>query len=277
MAAAEVLLVDNGSLAPAATLRLRAVSAALADKIGQPVASVSLLHSSGVPADQLDGVPAEILTPALAARLAHGRHEFVIVPAFFGSSAALTEYIPTSVAQLRRIFPQLAVRLAPPLFDPADDRLAQILAEHVRATGPAVGGPPRRVALVDHGSPARSVTAVRDLLAVQLAAVLGDDFVVAPASMERREGAEYDFAEPLLATLLRRPGWNSDEVIIALQFLLPGRHAGPGGDVARICREAEAAGTGLHTRMTPLVGEHPRLVEILADRWRVGDASRPIV
>jgi hypothetical protein len=87
--------------------------------------------------------------------------------------------------------------------------------------------------------------------------------------MERREGAAYDFCDPLLATLLRSPGWNTSSVTVALQFLLPGRHAGAHGDVATICREAEAASGGaLHATMTGLVGEHPLLVEILADRWQ---------
>jgi hypothetical protein len=87
--------------------------------------------------------------------------------------------------------------------------------------------------------------------------------------MERREGAAYDFCEPLLERLLRSPGWNGGEVVVAMQFLLPGRHAGPDGDVAEICRAAEAvSGGALRTTMTGLVAEHPLLVDILADRWR---------
>jgi sirohydrochlorin ferrochelatase len=277
MAGAQVLLVDNGSLVAAATLRLREIAAALAGKIGQPVAPVSLLHSSGVPADPLGGMPAEILGPALAARLAQGASDFIVVPLFFGPSGALTDFLPASVAQLRRKFPELRVRLAPPLFDPADGRLAQILTDQVRATAIAFGqGSPQRVALVDHGSPARAVTAVRDQLAGQLSIQLGPDFVVAPASMERRAGVEYDFCDPLLASLLQQPGWNSGEVIIAMQFLQPGRHAGPGGDVEKICRDAESASGRLRTRMTPLVGAHPLLVDILADRWRAGGSSEPV-
>jgi hypothetical protein len=87
--------------------------------------------------------------------------------------------------------------------------------------------------------------------------------------MERREGSAYDFCEPLLARLLGQPRWNTGEVTVAMQFLLPGRHAGPAGDVATICREAETTSSGaLRTTMTGLVGEHPLLVDILADRWR---------
>ena len=125
------------------------------------------------------------------------------------------------------------------------------------------------MALVDHGSPVPAVTAVRNELAVQLAALLGARVAaVAPCSMERRPEPAYDFTAPLLADLLATPGWSAGRVIVALQFLQPGRHAGPEGHVAEICRRAEAAHPGLRTRMTGLVGAHPLLVEILADRWR---------
>lgn len=274
MAPAEVMLVDNGSLAPAATLRLRELANALAAQAGRPIAPVSLLHSSAIAVEELAGQPAEILLPALTRRLGEGKSEFVLVPLFFGPSAALTELVPRTVAQLRQKHDGLRVRLAPPLFAEADHRLARILADQVRAVAGTETGV--RVALVDHGSPARAVTAVRDNLASQVAAELGANFVVAAASMERRPGKEYEFADPLLATLLRHPDWNHREVIVAMQFLLPGRHAGPDGDVAQICARAAKANPGLTTKMTPLVGEHPRLIEILADRLRAGEAAPPL-
>ncbi|MBI2516899.1 MAG: cobalamin biosynthesis protein CbiX [Opitutae bacterium] len=258
------LLVDNGSLEPAATLQLRELAAALAGRIGAPVAPVSLLHSSGIAPAQLGGAPAEILEPALVRRLAEGLKDFIIVPLFFGPSRALTEYLPERVAHLRKPHPGLRVQLAPPLFAAGDDRLARILADHVRAVG--VTGP-LRVALVDHGSPAREVNAVRDALAAQLQGLLGSGAVVAACSMERRPEPEYDFNEPLLGKLLARPEWTGD-VVVALQFLSPGRHAGPEGEVAQICRRAETGRPGLRTHLTPLVGAHPALSAILADRWR---------
>ncbi len=272
-------LMDNGSLEPAATLRLRELAEDLGRKIGTPVEPVSLLHSSGAPVAKLGGVPAEILEPALERRLQAGQRDFVIVPLFFGPSSALTDYLPKRIAHLRTKFPKLGVKLAAPLFTKDDDRLALILADHVREGWNALPstrserleGKPlhlKRVALVDHGSPARVVVEVRNQLAAQLGRALGDGFTVAAGSMERREGAEYDFCEPLLERLLTRPGWNDGEVIIAMQFLLPGRHAGPEGDVAKICRAAEEANPALRTRMTPLVGAHPLLVDILADRRR---------
>lgn len=298
MPAPLTILMDNGSLEPAATLGLRGLAAALATRINARVEPVSLLHSSTIPADQLDGTPAEILEPALAHRLAAGQTDFLIIPLFFGPSGALTDYLPKRLAHLRTKHPALTVRVAAPLFATDDDRLARILADQVRAVcaptdlsdsrsllagdsgreqsaqvphrlqAGSYKKEPTRVALVDHGSPAKAVNDVRNELACQLAGLLGPDYTVAPSSMERREGAAYDFCEPLLAGLLRQPGWNAGDVIVAMQFLLPGRHAGPTGDVAEICRAAEAASNGaLRTTMTALVGEHPLLVDILADRW----------
>ncbi len=265
MPAPLTILMDNGSLEPAATLALRGLAAKLSERIGQRVEPVSLLHSSAVPAEKLGGTPAETLESALERRLTAGQKDFLVVPLFFGPSGALTEYLPARLAHLRTKHPALSLKVAAPLFQLGDGRMAQILADQVRA----LDATSRRVALVDHGSPARAVAEVRNELARQLHGLLGPDFTVAAASMERRKGAAYDFGEPLLATLLRQPGWNSGPVIVAMQFLLPGRHAGPNGDVATICREAETASDGaLRTTMTGLVGEHPVLLDILADRWR---------
>jgi sirohydrochlorin ferrochelatase len=278
------LLVDNGSLEPAATLALRGLAAKLSHRLGHPVAPVSLLHSSGIDPKFLEGRPAEILFPALERRLAAGHNDFVLLPLFFGPSQALTVYVPESVARLRAKHPALHVRLAPPLHAANDDRLARLLADNVRVEldalsrhppSPVLGrdkGPlPQvvRVALVDHGSPVTAVTAVRNELATQLAGLLGAEVAaVAPCSMERQPEPAYDFTAPLLADLLVTPPWSTGRVIVAMQFLLPGRHAGLAGDVAEICRQAGAAHPGLRTRMTGLVGAQPLLVEILADRWK---------
>ena len=89
---------------------------------------------------------------------------------------------------------------------------------------------------------------------------------VGVASMERRPGAEYDFNEPLLETLLDQPEWRSGDIVVARQFLLPGRHAGPGGDIERICLEAERRNPGLRLHLTAPLAGHPLLESILAER-----------
>lgn len=240
----------------------------MTDRLGEVVVPVSFLHASAVDAGQLDGVPAEIFEPALAQRLKGRQTEFLVVPLFFGPSRALTEYLPERIAFWAAQHPAFRVRVAAPLFREDDDRLARILADQVRA-GPAGC---RRVALVDHGSPVLAVTAVRDALARQLQVLLGPERRVEACSMERRSDPEYDFNEPLLENLLLRPEWAGD-VVVALQFLLPGRHAGPNGDIARICRKAEAQRPALRAHPTPLVGAHPALIDILADRWRAAQTG----
>ncbi|SDR99205.1 hypothetical protein [Opitutus sp. GAS368] len=267
MAESLTLLVDNGSLEPAATLALRGLAVRLSGRLGRPVTPVSLLHSSGIDPKALGGEAAEIVFPALERRLAAGQNDFILLPLFFGPSRALTEYLPENLARLRPRFPALRLKIAPPLHAARDNRLAHILAQHVRDELDSTDT--GRVALVDHGSPVEAVTAVRNELAQQVAGLLGSRVAaVTPASMERRAGPEYDFGKPLLADLLAEPPWNAGRVVVAMQFLLPGRHAGHDGDVAKICRAAEAAHPGLKTHMTKLVVEHPLLLDILADRWR---------
>lgn len=262
-----VLLVDNGSLQPAATLNLRRLAKALGDRVGRSVEPVSLLHSSTVDPALLGGVPAEILEPAIRRRHGQGARDFVIVPLFFGPSAALTAYIPERIQAMSASLAELEVRVAPPLVDPAmpdDTRLAAILAEQVCTTIATHGLERPAVILVDHGSPQPAVAAVRDQIGRQLAEVLDREVSsVVASSMERRDGAAYDFNEPLLARALERV---SSDVVVAPLFFSPGRHAGPGGDIEEICRAAETTRSGLRAFLAPLVGEHPALVEILAQR-----------
>ncbi|MDB6166703.1 MAG: CbiX, partial [Lacunisphaera sp.] len=105
MSSPPTLLVDNGSLEPAATLALRELATRLSSRLGQAVEPVSLLHSSGIDLENLGGQPAEILVPALEQRLARGQNDFVLLPLFFGPSRALTEYLPENLARLRKKFP----------------------------------------------------------------------------------------------------------------------------------------------------------------------------
>jgi sirohydrochlorin ferrochelatase len=91
--------------------------------------------------------------------------------------------------------------------------------------------------------------------------------------MERRAGPEYAFNEPLLEQALEQAPYNRGPVIIALQFLAPGRHAGAGGDIATICAQAEASQSELRTQMTATIGAHPLLIEVLAERYHAARDS----
>jgi sirohydrochlorin ferrochelatase len=86
--------------------------------------------------------------------------------------------------------------------------------------------------------------------------------------MERREGGAYAFNDPLLEKLGSVEDFAGGHLVLAMFFLLPGRHAGEGGDVAEICEDLIAEGTFEEIQNTPLLGEHPMLIEILEDRLR---------
>lgn len=269
---AYVLLMDNGSLEPASTRQLRELAAALAARVGRPVAPVSLAHSDKIDPARLDGRPAELFEATLDRLIAAGVRDVVVAPQFIGPSLALTRHVPAVIAERRAHVPELRVALAPPLFAPGETQLGEILAEHVREQIAKSPGQRPRVAIVDHGSPARAVTEVRDAVAAQVRARLADEAIeVAGCSMERREGAEFDFNEPTLEHLLARLEWRTAPLVIGMLFLAPGRHAGPDGDVAQIVRAAR--GDDPAVRFTKLLGANPRLIEILAER--VEGAIRP--
>ena len=86
--------------------------------------------------------------------------------------------------------------------------------------------------------------------------------------MERRDGPAYDINGKLLEEVLQELAGESSvrPVVLSMLFLSPGRHAGKDGDIEQICAAACKRHPGLEVRITPLVGEHPLLIEILLDR-----------
>jgi sirohydrochlorin ferrochelatase len=270
-------LFDNGSFRPESTLMLRALAERLGRRWQHPVQAVSLLHSTRVPAEELGGEKARLLEPALDAWFAENPDgQALLLPLFFGPSGALVDYLPEKVAAIHARHPRACTVLAAPLVLPeeAPVELAEILADRVRAVKAEKGWHCPKVVLCDHGTPLASVTAVRNRLGSLLASALGGEVAAATvASMERREGAAYAFNEPLLATRLRTAPFDTGQVVIALQFLSPGRHAGPGGDVATICAEAESEAGTLTTAMTAPIADDERLVELLVRRAEAGRSA----
>jgi hypothetical protein len=195
----------------------------------------------------------------------------VCLPLFLGPSLGITEYLPTLIDGAKEYASDARVVIADTLagadVDAPDVRLAEMLAAHVRQTIQSEGFSNPQVALVDHGTPAEPVNRLRNAVARQLGACLGAEVAtVAASSMERRAGAEYDFNEPLLENLDQLEGFTAGELIVSLFFLLPGRHAGAAGDVAEICDALIERGAFSRIEMTPLLGEHPLLLDILEDR-----------
>ncbi|MFU8847828.1 MAG: sirohydrochlorin chelatase [Opitutales bacterium] len=262
-----IFLVDNGSLRPQATFGLRELAERLSRKVGREVEAVSLLHSHKIPGEQLQGRPATIVKRRMRELLKVGQREFVVLPLFLGPSLAITEYLPSIVEEMRSDYPGLEFKVAEPVagrdVDRPDFRLAQILkAQLSQILGEERSG--KTIALVDHGTPIRPVNALRNAVARQLAELL--QCPVQACSMERREGADYAFNDPLLENLAKEEGYAGTDLALGMFFLLPGRHAGEGGDVAQIAEGLVERGDFRSVQISPLLGEHPLLLEILSDR-----------
>ena len=268
MATPTVFLTDNGSLRPEATFQLRRLADQLSAASGHPVEAVSLLHSHKIAAEALDGQPATIVKRRIRELAREGRRAFVVLPLFLGPSLAITDYLPKLVEELRQEIPGLTVSVAEPLagrsVEEPDARLAGMLRDQLCEAG--ILEVSDQVALVDHGTPIRVVNELRNAVARQLADVLGRP--VQACSMERREGPEYAFNDPLLENLETPRGAEVGRLRLAMFFLLPGRHAGPSGDVAEIAEGLITRGRFQDVLISPLLGEHPALLDILSDRLR---------
>lgn len=268
-----LILLDNGSLEPASTLNLRRLAEALGHELERTVHPVSLLHSRKIPAEKLEGKPAESFGQAVRRLHEEGKKDILVIPLFFGPSGAIVDYLPERITELSAKLPDLRIRIAPWLVDTrqaGDERITAILEDNIEQALADSHVIPH-VILVDHGSPKPEVTAVRNYLAAELSCRLaGKARTVRAASMERRPEPEYDFTKPLLEDLLQDPSYSNRLVVLSMLFLSPGRHAGPEGDIARICKEAMRRNPCLQVIMTPLVGSHPGLVRLLADRYRQG-------
>lgn len=266
-----LLLMDNGSLRPEAVLALRQLADALTKRLGRGVMPVSLSHVDRIEAQRLDGEPAQTLDRVIAQRLRAGDRRFLILPLFFGRSRALTEVLPQRMEDLKREGRDFDYAVADPVGpldeEDIDHAMTRLMTEQARLTALQAGLAEPRICLVDHGSPSPQVTAVRHRLAARLAETLGQ--MPDEAAMERRGGSEYDFNGPLLAEWIEEQAERgATEILLLLMFFLPGRHAGAGGDIESILHTAMQRYPQLRIAASPLVAEHPLLLEILRQRLR---------
>lgn len=265
-----IILLDNGSKRPEATRNLRRLANALSSRVGETVHPVSLLHSASINPAELDGIPADTLEPFLLKQTKNGRRDFALAPLFFGKSRALEVLVPEISARVEALAGGLSIRLSDVLcpLPEGEPRLVKILADHVVDAVAEHDLRGADVVLVDHGSPISGVTAVRGWLANALAEHLEGKHDVREAVMERRPGAAYDFNGKLLEEALtaKETGRLPANVVLAMQFISPGRHAGEGGDIDAIAREAMERTPGLRVVTSRLIGDHPLFLDILQDR-----------
>jgi hypothetical protein len=130
MAGTRILLVDNGSYEPAATLALRGLAKEVGQLIGREVRPVSTMHSTKIDLALLGGQPAVIFEQAVAQAKADGIDEIVVLPLFIGPSRAITEYLPKVFADAQPGAMKLTV--LQPLFGDDGLELTGMLADNLR-------------------------------------------------------------------------------------------------------------------------------------------------
>jgi sirohydrochlorin ferrochelatase len=248
-----VALIDNGSLEPAAHRHLRAIAAALSQRTSVTVHAVSWKHSDRVPPAALDNAPAWTLGPFVRSLHTLGQRTFVFVPFFVSPQGAIGSALRADLDKLQHELgaADLEFTFADGLVD--SGRVPMIVAERIRAVvGAARHLQKSPVVVVDHGGPSAASAALRDKIAAQVRALLGADVgTLTAASMEGRH-------PPLLGDCLQAMSSAQRDVIVAPLFLSPGRHAGPAGDIARIC-----AASPVRCHVTELVGTHPLVIDVL--------------
>ncbi|OWZ11344.1 NAD-dependent epimerase/dehydratase [Phytophthora megakarya] len=277
------VLVNIGSLRAEPYLDLRQISFRLSRALGQPVVPCSFRFSNRVDPQELNGLEAktfeEVLTEHIAAR-GPNASEVVVLPLFFGKSSTLTEFLPKTInkvwaAATPAPLAPLTVRVGGCLVDQEnanDTRVAQILLERIREVVDfETVNEDVTVLVIDHGTPNRDVHESREFVTEELRGLLKpyqSVKLVDTACMERREGAEYDFNDPLLSVALDHYTVEKGIVVCAKMFFSNGRHAGEKGDIEEIIDDVRARHPGVDVRVTGALGTHELLSEILHDRYR---------
>jgi hypothetical protein len=268
-----VLLFDNGSLRTNATFALRAIASNLSEQLGMQVEPVSLLHSHKIEPEKLNGEPATIIRRRFKHGIANGEHHFICLPLFLGPSLAITDYLMELIEEAKVLCPEIEILVAPPLagwdVHHPDARIARVLADQVNALIKQHDlANTLSLVLVDHGSPIEKLAILRNTVTNQLKELLQDSVSHTIAcSMERREGDAYAFNDPLLESIpIEETSKSLETLVVAMFFLLPGRHAGEGGDVDEILQGLVEGEKIKNFIKTDLIATHPLIYSILEDR-----------
>ncbi len=259
----KIALIDNGSLEPEAHRGLRRIAAEVSRLTGRSVEAISWKHSDRISADQLDGAPAWTLAPWLRAAVASGEREFIFIPFFVSAQGAIGSYLLADVERLQARLGGFGFAFTGGLA--GHGMLSPVLTDTLRAAMATFGLNRPDVVVVDHGGPSAVSAALRDRITTEVRAALGDQArCVVAASME---GEAHPHNRPLLRDVLSAPETVGDDVLIAPLFLLPGRHAGPAGDLAQIAAAAtagRAATQPLRCHLAPPLGSHPDVARTLS-------------
>lgn len=123
----------------------------------------------------------------------------------------------------------------------------------------------RAVLLVDHGSRRGEANAVLQELAARLRTRLPDRIVAF---------AHMDLAEPTVAQgIAECIARGASEIVVHPYFLAPGSHSMD--DIPRLARAALESHPQVRLRITPALGVHEKLVDVVLERVLELEATRP--
>jgi hypothetical protein len=278
-----VVLVDNGSIRDHALLFTRKLARDLERRSGLRVIAASLAHSDRIPPEKLNGEPAWLLGSLLDTLAEQDTGAVVVLPLLMTRWGAIYNKVADVAKEAVSRHPGMQVVVGGGLVEPPDAGPRSIpwqLASAMQRSMDEAGVSHAEWIVVDHGSPVPEVAQVRDWVARQVAAMLpeGRAARVVAASMERREGPEYAFADPLLDVALRAAVERGvQEVWVAKLFLQPGRHSGRAGDVeqivARVCKDHPQ----LKVHMPRQVFHQKHLTHVLHDRLQQAVGALAVV
>ena len=259
-------LVDNGSLRAESVLYIRDIARQLSKVSGKTVNPAGIMHSHKVDPLKLNGIPGLSMEAFFQSEEANEAECMHFIPMFLGPSLAITDWLKVKADEWIAAKTGRDYKIADCLFQDGDERIANALYDQIIKYLSEHNQAKPYIILVDHGTPLREVNYVREEIGTQLAKKLqGTISGFSTASMERRDGDEYAFNDPLLEKLLMEiHSHGQKNVVLAQLFLAPGRHAGPEGDIEKICLPFENDGLKIHK--LPTLGNHPYILEILAER-----------
>lgn len=271
-----ILLFDNGSLKPEASLKLRDLARNLSDVLSMQVEPVSLLHSCKIDPELLNGEPATIIRRRFKKAVNNKERKILCLPLFLGPSLAITDYLQELIQEALALDSEMQIKVAAPLsgwdVHKPDERLATVMKELIEECRANAKRSFKNIVLVDHGSPIKKMAILRNGIAEKVGTLLkgeGVNATVTACSMEKREGDAFSFNDPLLETI---PDYlnleAAEDLLVAMFFLMPGRHAGEGGDVETILSNLCQNQRIRSFCKTDLIASHPMIMDILADRVR---------
>ena len=271
-----ILLFDNGSLKPEASLKLRDLARNLSDVLSMQVEPVSLLHSCKIDPELLNGEPATIIRRRFKKAVNNKERKILCLPLFLGPSLAITDYLQELIQEALALDSEMQIKVAAPLsgwdVHKPDERLVTVMKELIEECRANAKRSFKNIVLVDHGSPIKKMAILRNGIAEKVDTLLKGEGVkatVTACSMEKREGDAFSFNDPLLETI---PDYlnleAAEDLLVAMFFLMPGRHAGEGGDVETILSNLCQNQRIRSFCKTDLIASHPMIMDILVDRVR---------